>query len=115
MTKIGLIGCKLRWDMGCAKYASHVNCFLACMEKKGGFEGINNPFIVAFGSCNGCPGKGRFEKVEVMKNLLNVDAIMIASCVFSPPKCEHIDQSIKDIEEKIKIPVIRGSTKKFDN
>lgn len=114
MTKIGLIGCKLRWDMGCAKYASHVNCFLACMNKKGGFEGINNPFVVAFTSCNGCPGKGRFEKAEVMKNSLNVDFIMIASCVFSPPKCLYIEEGIKNIEDMLKIRVIRGSTRKIE-
>jgi len=110
--KIGIIGCKLRWDMGCAKYSSHVNCFLAGLEKKGGFEGLENPIIVAFTSCNGCPGKGRFEKASVMKELLNVDAIMIASCVFSPPRCPYIDQSIKDIEEILKIRVIRGSVRK---
>ena len=112
MTKVGIIGCKLRWDMGCPRFSSHVSCFVACMEKKGAFSELDNPVVVAFASCNGCPGKGRFEKAEVMKNDLKVDVIMLASCCYKPPKCKHIDQSAKDIEEKLKIRVIRGTTNK---
>lgn len=114
MTKIGIIACNLRWDMGCAKYSSHVNCFLACMNKKGNFQEIDNPVIVAFTSCNGCPGKGRFEKAEVMKDEVKVDVIMLASCCYKPPKCKHIDQSAKDIEEKLKIKVMKGTVTKAE-
>jgi predicted metal-binding protein len=112
MTKVGIIGCKLRWDMGCAKYSSHVNCFLACMDKKGGFKELDAPVIVSFTSCNGCPGKGRFEKAEVMKNVLKVDIIMLASCCYMPPKCAYIDQSAKDIEERLKVKVLKGTVRK---
>ncbi len=112
MTRVGIIGCKLRWDMGCTMYGSHVNCFLACMNKKGAFAELNNPVIVAFASCNGCPGKGRFEKAEVMKNMVKVDLIMVASCCYKPPKCIHIDQSIIDMEEKLKIKVLKGTVNK---
>lgn len=109
MTKIGIIACKLRWDMGCAMYSSHVNCFLVCMNKNGNFKEIDEPVIVAFASCNGCPGKGRFEKAEVMKTALKIDVIMLASCCYKPPRCIHIDQSVHDIEEKLKIKVMKGT------
>jgi len=112
MTKVGILGCKLRWEMGCPEYSSHVNCFLACMNRKGQFAELDNPVILAFASCNGCPGKGRFEKAEVMKNKLKLDIIMLASCCYKPPKCRHIDQSAKDIEEKLKIKVLKGSVSK---
>lgn len=106
MIKIGIIACKLRWDMGGAIYISYVNCFLACMNKKGNFKEINEPVIVAFASCNVCPGKGRFEKAEVMKTALKVDIIMFTSCCYKSPRCIHIDQSAHDIEEKLKIKVM---------
>ena len=112
MTKVGIIACKLRWDMGCAKFSSHVSCFLACMNKKGNFQDLDNPIIVAFDSCNGCPGKGRFEKAEVMVTTLKVDVIMLASCCYKPPKCIHIAQSANDIEEKLKIRVMKGTISK---
>jgi len=82
------------------------------MNKKGAFERLDNPVVVAFASCNGCPGKGRFEKAEVMKNEAKVDVIMLASCCYKPPRCKHIDQSAKDIEEKLKVEVIRGTVNK---
>jgi predicted metal-binding protein len=112
MTKVGIIGCKLRWDMGCAEYSSHVSCFLACVRRKGRFEELSDPVIVSFTSCNGCPGKGRFEKAEVMKKRTKVDVIMLASCCYKPPRCIHIDQSAKDIEEGVKIKVLRGTATK---
>ncbi len=112
MTKVGIIGCNLRWNMGCARYSSHVNCFLACMNKKGNFKELNEPVIVAFASCNGCPSKGRFEKAEVMKTVLNVDVIILASCCYKPPRCIYIDQSAHDIEEKLKITVMKGTVDK---
>lgn len=83
MIKIGIIACKLRWDMGGAIYSSYVNCFLACMNKKGNFKEINEPVIVAFASCNVCPGKGRFEKAEVMKTALKVDIICLLHAVIN--------------------------------
>lgn len=107
MTKVGIIACKLRWDMGCAKFSSHVTCFLSCMNKKGNFQNLDDPVIVAFASCNGCPGKGRFEKAEVMKDM--VDVIMLASCCYKPPRCVNIDQSAKDIEERLKVKVMKGT------
>ena len=114
MTKVGIIGCKLRWDAGCLKYGSHVSCFFACMNKKGAFDDLEDPVVVSFCSCNGCPGKGRFEKAEIMKNDLKVDVIMLASCCYKPPKCVNIDQSARDIEEKLKIRVIKGTVTKAE-
>lgn len=43
---------------------------MPCMNKKGNFKEIDKPVIVAFASCNGCPGKGRFEKAKVMKGMV---------------------------------------------
>jgi predicted metal-binding protein len=82
------------------------------MNKKGNFKDLNEPVIISFTSCNGCPGKGRFEKAEVMKNVTKVDVIMLASCCYKPPRCIHIDQSAKDIEEKLKIKVMKGTVDK---
>ncbi len=103
--KIGIIRCQQTEDT-CPGTID----FIAAKEKKSGFEAIENPEIIGFVSCGGCPGKKAVFRAQTMVDR-GAEIIMLASCIFkgSPigfpcPYAQQMKEVVKKrIREDIKI------------
>ena len=104
--KVGIIICD-RY-----KKCAGGKCFRAMQKREGAFDiySKNEPLEIAgYTSCGGCPGGNiEYSPEEMIKN--GAEAIHLATgLVVGYPPCPYIDDFIKVIETKYKIPVVVGT------
>ena len=104
--KVGIIICD-RY-----KKCAGGKCFRAMQKREGAFDiySKNEPLEIAgYTSCGGCPGGNiEYSPEEMIKN--GAEAIHLATgLVVGYPPCPYIDDFIKIIETKYKIPVVVGT------
>ena len=104
--KVGIIICD-RY-----KKCAGGKCFRAMQKREGAFDiySKDEPLEIAgYTSCGGCPGGNiEYSPEEMIKN--GAEAIHLATgLVVGYPPCPYIDDFIKVIETKYKIPVVVGT------
>ena len=106
IAKIGIVICDRYRNCAGGK------CFRAMLNKEGAFsiyKENNDPEMVGYTTCGGCPGGNiEYAPEEMIKNGAEIIHFATGFIVGYPP-CPYTDQFKKFIEKKYKVKVIIGT------